>query len=573
MNKSVPPNRRQFIGRVGSVTAASIAASAIGIKPLLGTDNAEASAIGPPSNQRALQAFNIRRDAAIAARQATPSGLQHPTNPDDDLYPNKIGSYSKGLPHNANGEVNINAYNSLIHALTTGNPADFNAIPMGTPAGASRRKLVSPQSGLAFDIEGPDSHSLIQPPAPALASPEEGADIAENYWMALLRDVPFSQYDSNPIAQDAAADLNLFGSAFKGPKRNGKNQLTGVTTANLFRGLTLGDLRGPYLSQFFLLPCNFGANGVNQQIRTSQPGINYITDFAKWLEVQNGFAQGPDALDPVLRYMRNGRDIGQWVHIDVLFQAYFQAFLVLAGLGAPFDNNNPYRLSPSQDGFATFGGPHIATLLCEVSTRALHAVWYQKWFVHRRLRPEVFAERCDRRLTVPGNTYPIDSEILNSLQSATRLGKYFNGGNFFLPQAFPEGSPLHPSYGAGHATVAGACVTILKAWFRETTRITDLLPHIGRTAPVVASDDGLSLLDYTGTDAADLTVGGELNKIASNVANGRNIAGVHWRTDAIESLKLGEAIAISLLTEQRPCYNETFNGFSLTKFDGTTITV
>jgi membrane-associated phospholipid phosphatase len=321
-----------------------------------------------------------------------------------------------------------------------------------------------------------------------------------------------------------------------------------------------------------LLPCNFGANVVQQQIRTTQPGINYMTDFAKWLEVQNGFAQPADAFDPVPRYMRNGRDIGQWVHVDVLFQAYFHAFLILAGMGAPVDTNNPYRLSPSQEGFGTFGGPHIATLLCEISTRALHAVWYQKWLVHRRLRPEAFAERCDRRLTVPGNTYPVDSEILNSLQSSTRLGKYFSG-NYLLPQAFPEGAPLHPSYGAGHATVAGACVTILKAWFRETTRLVTLLPHIGRTHPVMASDDGLSLVDYTGDDAAELTVGGELNKIASNVALGRNTAGVHWRSDATESLKLGEAIAIHMLKEQRSCYNEAFDGFSLTKFDGTTITV
>lgn len=572
MNQSIPPNRRQFIGRVGKLSAATIAASAIGLKPLVGTDNAEASAIGEASNVRAQKALVIRRDAAIANRQQTPNALQHPTNPDDDLYPNKIGSYSKGLPHHNNGEVNINAYNALVNALTTGNPADFDAIPLGTPPNHSRRKLVNPQSGLAFEMEGPDSHSLVQPPAPAFDSPEEGADIAENYWMALLRDVPFSQYDTDPIAHDAVADLNLFGDAFKGPKRNGSNQLTGVTTANLFRGLTPGDLRGPYISQFFWLPCNFGANVLEQKIRTAEPGTNYVTTFDKWLEVQNGFAQGPNVLDATPRYIRNGRDIGQWVHIDVLFQAYFQAFLVLAGLGAPFDNGNPYRLSPTQDGFGTFGGPHIATVLCEVATRALHAVWYQKWLVHRRLRPEVFAERCDRRLTVSGNTYPIDHEILDSLQSSSRLGKYFSG-SYFLPLAFPEGSPLHPAYGAGHATVAGACVTVLKAWFHEPTQIIKLVPRIGRTNPVIASDDGLSLLDYTGTDAAALTVGGELNKIASNVALGRNVAGVHWRTDAIESLKLGEAIAIKILTEQRSCYNENFNGFSLTKFDGTTITV
>ncbi len=336
MNKSVPPNRRQFIGRVGGATAATIAVGAVGLKPLLGTSNAEAGALGQTSNQRADQAFRIRRDAAIANRQNTPSALQHPTNPDDDLYPNKIGSYSKGLPHQANGEVNINAYNALIHALTTGDPTDFNAIPMGTPNTAARRKLVNPQSGLAFEMEGPDAHSLVIPPAPAFASREEGADIAENYWMSLLRDVPFTQYGSSAIAADAAADLNLFGDAFKGPKRDGNRNVTGVIPGNLFRCLTLGDLKGPYLSQFFWLPCHFGANVIDQQIRTVQPGINYITNFSKWLEVQNGFAQPGDAFDPTQRYIRNGRDLGQWVHVDVLFQAYFHAFLLIYLMGAPF---------------------------------------------------------------------------------------------------------------------------------------------------------------------------------------------------------------------------------------------
>jgi len=132
----------------------------------------------------------------------------------------------------------------------------------------------------------------------------------------------------------------------------------------------------------------------------------------------------------------------------------------------------------------------------------------------------------------------------------------------------PAGSPTHPAYGAGHATVAGACVTILKAWFEESTKLVD----IGLT-PVQPTDDGLALVPYLGSDGGNLTVGGELNKIASNVATGRNTAGVHWRSDATESMKLGEQIAIGILKEARACYNEIFNGFHLTKFDGTSIIV
>lgn len=555
-NDPEQPNRRTFIGRVGAAGAASLAAGMIGGEPLFGTHKAEVHAV-EGSNQRANECAKLRRDAATTGLQNTPQNLLHPNNNDENLYPNKLASYSKGLPHNNDGTVVLSAYEAFLQALNSGNPADFDAIPMG-----GDQKLTNPQAGLAFDLEGADAHSLVQAPAPAFASREQAAEISENYWMALLRDVPYSTYPLHPIANAAAADLSLYGGDFKGAKTGGV-----VTPATLFRGLTPGDKAGPYLSQFFYQNCNFGANKLEQKITTTVPGVNHMTDFNTWLAVQRGFNQPANIFDPIPRYMRTGRDIGQWVHIDVLFQAYFHAFLVLAGAGAPFDDGNPYSNNPSQIGFGTFGGPHIATVLCEVSTRALKSVWFQKWFVHRRLRPEVHAARVDRTL-YHGAGYPVHTEILNSLSSATRLGEYMPAGNALLPMAFPEGSPTHPAYGAGHATVAGACVTILKAWFNESTKLVDI-----GLDPVEPTADGLTLVAYAGADAGDLTVGGELNKIASNVALGRNTAGVHWRSDATESLKLGEQIAIGLLREARTCYNEVFNGFSLTKFDGTTITV
>jgi hypothetical protein len=191
--------------------------------------------------------------------------------------------------------------------------------------------------------------------------------------------------------------------------------------------------------------------------------------------------------------------------------------------------------------------------------------------VHRRLRPENFAARIEYNRTNPGR-FDVHSSINSStvLAAVAQHNEQFNGvgnGTYLLPQAFPEGCPTHPAYGAGHATVAGACTTILKAWFKESTPISSL------TTPVQTTPDGLSLVPYAGGDVNQMTVGGELNKIAANVALGRNTAGVHWRSDATESLKLGEQIAIGILKEQRSCYNEDFGGFSLTKFDGSTVTV
>ena len=546
-------SRRKFFGKLGT---AAIGAAAMGAAaPLVDRKTVAASPSSSGDSfyhQRAQAAYQFRVSCAQDNFQPLPPRFSRPNNGDEVLYPNQIASYSKALPHQANGEVVPAAYEALLKALRIGNPALFEQIPMG-----GVRKLTSPQSGYAFDLEGKDAFAFLQPPAPKFASKEIAAEIAENYWMALLRDVPFTDYSSNGIANAAAADLTAFGADFKGPK-NGSGE---VTPELLFRGLTTGDRTGPLLSQFFYHPCHFGSNEINQRITTTVPNVDYMTDFATWLAIQNGAAPaGGEVFDPTLRYMRNGRDIGAWVHIDVLFQGYFQAFLIIAGMGVPFDDGNPYNDSATQAGFATFGGPHIATLLCEVSTRALKAVWNQKWLVHRRLRPEVFAARVDRT-AYHGAGYPVHPEILTSLNTVSRLGGYLPAGNALLPMAFPEGSPTHPAYGAGHATVAGACVTILKAWFNESF----VIPN-----PVVPNTAGTALVPYVGDS---LTVGGELNKIASNVANGRNIAGVHWRSDAAESLKLGEALAISVLKDQKRCYNEPFGGFSLTKFDGTTVTV
>jgi hypothetical protein len=134
-------------------------------------------------------------------------------------------------------------------------------------------------------------------------------------------------------------------------------------------------------------------------------------------------------------------------------------------------------------------------------------------------------------------------------------------GSYLLPIAYPDGCPLPPAYPAGHVAIAGACVTVLKAWFDQSF----VLP-----TAVVASPDGHALLPYTG---APLTVGGELHKLAGNVMMGRDFGGVHWRSDGAAGLQLGEAVALAVLADERAAYTGTFGGFTLTKFDGTTITI
>src|SRR5262245_6332186 len=77
--KSMQPNRRAFLHRVG---AATVAAGVIGVEPLLQPAASEVHA-APGPNQRANDCAKLRRDAATTGLKATPQNLQHPDNNDE----------------------------------------------------------------------------------------------------------------------------------------------------------------------------------------------------------------------------------------------------------------------------------------------------------------------------------------------------------------------------------------------------------------------------------------------------------------------------------------------------------
>jgi hypothetical protein len=497
---------------------------------------------------------------------------------DDYLDPKKIGLFSKGLPHNSIGEVDLDAYASLENAIQNGagHPELFDQIKTsGLLNGGGYRKLTNPQAGLAFDLEGFDSHYMTPPAAPSVYSQEAMDELLENYWMSATRDINFSDYATNPLTIAAAADLSSK-TAFNGPRVNGQ-----VTTGTLFRGNFEGDLIGPYISQFLYLDCPFGAATINQKIKTYLPNTNFMKDYATFLDIQNGKVPAEQQqFDPVLRYIRNGRDLSQWVHMDVLYQAYFNAMLILmtkassgtqgAGINCPLDDNNPYKSpnpsSVNQDPFVTFGQPHLTTLLAEVAQKCMKATWYQKFFVQKRLRPEAMAGLVYNEINNLAQ-YGLNKNYLDSSYFDPSINTVTNG-NPLLESAFPEGSPMHPSTDAGHASVAFACITVLKAWFK--TDIT--FKELGIT-PMIPNPDGTSLIPYDGPDKDDITVLGELNKLASNISIGRNIASVHYRSDYLISANLGENFTLSVLNDQKYLYNENFSGFKIILLNGENVVV
>jgi hypothetical protein len=552
------------------------AAGTIGVKPFVGgaASEARASIVPYNSGQRAQAAFQYRMDMATANRIFV---RPQADNGDAARYTDYSGIYSKSLLHDSLGIPNYAAAQSLITALRTGTHDDFNNIIMGTPNGGPNSKLNGPQGALAFDLQGLDSHATIIPPAPTTRSAQMAAEQVEHYWGSLLVDVPFIEYESSQLVAQACADMNNM--SFLQSSANTSFPYP-VTPKNLFRGRFQsgdGNVVGPLVSQLMLQPCYYGAQFLDQRYRTCLPldrgGHDYMTSVTEYQLVQNGGDSGRRLdFDPIPRYLASGRDLTCYTNVDVLYQAYFTGFLVLAGLGAAPNPGNPYIGSHSEKAFGTLGGPDAAGTLGKMATRALKASWYHKWIKDLKYRPEEYGALVHARMTntspMPQAATELHADVLNSAAVAQTFSKY---GTYLLPQAFPEGSPTHPCYPTGHGTVGGACATLLKFFFNGAQKLRPLLQAAGSDI-MQASPDGLTLVPYTGNDRDDIDINGELNKIAWNVSTGHGIhSGIHFRSSTYWSILLGEQVAISILNDKARCYNEPFS-ISIRKFDGSTVT-
>jgi hypothetical protein len=532
-------SRRTLLGGAGAWL------SALSLGPVLAATETSPGADGvPAADARLDRAYRIRLKAARAQRDRAVA--EQRANGDEAELPDYLASFTKSLPHDDVGIVDPRAYEVLLAALEDGDPNAFESVPLGGYA-----RLANPQAALAFDLLGPDPSQLSVPSAPRFASAQMAGEMVELYWHALLRDVPFASYGSDPRIGRACEDLSRLGD-FRGPKHDGR-----VTPQTVFRGATEGALAGPYVSQFLWQRIPYLPVWVEQTMRTCVPAVDYLDRPQRWLAIQNGALGGVNRFRERPLYVRNGRDLGEYVHRDFSYQAYLGACLMLFELGVPVDGGNPYKHSRTQSPFATFGQPYLISLLAVVSQLALRAAWFQKWQVHRRLRPEATAGRVHHHL-LGRASYPLHRDVLDSDAVAATEERQ---SNLLLCSAYPEGCPVHPSYPAAHAVIAGAGVTVLKAFFDESYVVPE---------PVEATADGLALQPYRGEP---LSVGGELDKLAANIAIGRDFAGVHYRSDATAGLALGEELALAVLAEARGTGNEMFTGFSVRRFDGRRVEV
>mmetsp|Transcript_3143 Transcript_3143/g.9588 ORF Transcript_3143/g.9588 Transcript_3143/m.9588 type:complete len:544 (-) Transcript_3143:34-1665(-) len=525
-------------------------------------NHANASNTFPVSGQtsRKKTAYETRRLAALD--QLRPPLPRHRTNGDEVKFPGFIGNFHKTLPHNDLGEVNEQAYKWMRNAVLSGSYDKVSKIPRMHNSTAT---LADPLGAFCFNMEGPDSFAMeIENPPPSVSSRELAYQYLELVWMALLRDVPFSEYHGHPLVAEAVSDLEIL-------RPQGVRPATADT---LFRSPHLEKVNnGPIVSQFLLQSFNYDGIAVDPKIAPARERADFLTLFEEWKAVQDGTAAGRGADIDADRsvYPRTARDLGRVAGSDAVFSTYFRAALQVGIDGF----ESPYGADSRVNGFVGTGFAQYLGLVAKSVLAARHA-WYHKWQVHRFLRPEAYGGLVHNVMTGRAQ-HPIDELLLKS-KGLKRLGHYNAEINlkrfgtaevtYLLPQMSREGSPTHPSFPGGHAIFAGAGVTILKALVDESREF---------DSPVQSTPDGQTLQPAGGV-RGKLTWGAELNKLCDNLSRGRDMSGIHWYADEVSGNLLGEEIAIRLLEEfkrqiPRDTVPSNFYGFTLTKFDGTTITI
>lgn len=578
------PPRRRFFGHAGAglawlATAAPVAAQTASQSAATVADSAS-----PADHDEAFRQRAHRVRVELARANAELPVPPHPTNGDEQRYPNRIGSDSRGLPHDARGEVDPAAWRLASAAFQSREPADFERIPLG-----GTRKLLNPVGTLAVSLEGLNAGQSSLPPAPALASAERASEAIELYWQALLRDVPFSEFRDDTTNKEVLAAVDELNRAadFHGPRLNGR-----VTPQTLFRGSVVyvdgsdrsgrtgrwvtppGVLDGPVISQFLYRDVPFGAQTLSARLRSYTPANEFLTNVDEWLQVQNGQVPKKSLVfDNARRYLANGRDLAAYAHNPAAFGVIGNQLLstplstsdaayggLFTGAQIPFAPSNPYNRSRTQGGASgTFGAAYFQGLLSLAASLAIRISYYQKWYEQRVLRPEAYAGLVHHRLANRVDDYPVHASLLGS--KALELSRARHG-TFLLSHVYPEGAPIHSAYASGAAIIGAVTATLLKAFYDESRAF----PNPVQPDP----SDPTRLVPYTGVP---LTIGGELNKLALNYGSGRSWAGIHWRSDTAASYAQGESLVVSLLREQKATLREPFEGFSFTRFDGTRATV
>jgi membrane-associated phospholipid phosphatase len=495
--------------------------------------------------------------------------------------PQYRGVYSKGFvghtgPNGIPVGPNPALYSRFIEAMKTRNQTLLNQVY------DSSSKLVDAHCVFDIELEGKYKSSFVIPPAPSITSLTAAAEILEVYVMALLRNYNFHIldpecifYDNIPTEAKTYRDtligyLNLPGIKGHLPYQEFDSN-NNITKDTLFRGIARGDLIGPYVSQFFYYETAIGNLKLEQKYQCLDLSENIVPDISNskyhfgkteqyFNEIWNGGLKS-SALQTKTKYMTTILDLAMYINRDQIWEAIFVTASLFLSRGIPIGFHTKKR-SPGFARFVNLGPVDLYNLMTKATKLAMNSTWVWKWS-QLRPRPEEMAYQIHLAKTHNDSTVNFPEELLNN-PILQEIAKY-NNGKYLMPLGYSQGSPFHPSYPGGHATIAAAMVTIMKAWFNCDCLIPAVVPDM--------TGDNLVMYKLKNNDDIQyLRIEDELEKIVTNCSHSRNMAGIHYRSDTEVGISIGEQAAISVLEDEVNKYSDEI-AFRFRKRSGEVVTI
>lgn len=429
-------------------------------------------------------------------------------------YDNKI-LFSKGLRHNNELIVNSNDINILTDCIKY---HDVNKLEKLKFVGDL--KLLNPSSSWYLDIIGSSSTTYKYSKFPNIDSKEFEYEMCLLYCMYLCRDIPFSNYTNNSAINQYCKFLS-------------------VEPTTIFRDPLF--INGLYISQFLYLNFTIGNCSYNQRYRTYLENLDFYKTVESMTKLQNGISDSTHLFNKKKRYIITGRDLAHYFHSNDPYFVFTNTYSILCNINAPII----IKQCKFEEPYLNFGKADVPSLLTMIGRNALLVAWYIKW--------SNMVPRPDQISLLLNKTYSKNKESLNIFTNPIFDKIYGKNKNILLPQCYNKGSNMCPSTPSEYATVAGACITVLKLIFDNNFEMNVTTPDLV----------GFNLVNKNDKS----TIGIELDKLAFNVAISQCWAGTNFAIDNIKGLKLGEAVAINCMKDVSNRYPDKIN-FKLKKFNG-----
>jgi len=537
--------------------------------------------------------YKTRADVNVQDVSGT---FKFPSNNDVNTVPYYTAMYRKSFNKGSDNIVNGTAWRTYLQSVT----GNVDAATQIAYAGGTNPGTSSPYQFSLGDRSHYSKYNIPHPPK--FHSNQLATEMVEMYWAALIRDVAFTNWSTDPLVAQACAELTSFGADFKGPKNAGV-----VTPATFLSVGNVWQLPGPRLSQFVfmnLFPVSSGglASQVIQKVRYFVPGMvsNKIwalntTDWNQSPAITlhktgNAAEAGPVRVAAAAaRYCTYPRD-----YMSYMVGGQAAVINTMASLNTIGGSVGPNQLNPNNNGpqptipadVPAGDGPFNFAANCfEIMGLASNVrVFSQIWkHTYLRARPEEIGIEVQRTLGLvtpagiaaaigggfPGAFAPsaVYTNPLLLLSQALNL-TYAAQSSYFLSTSSQFGCPADPAYPSGHLTSTTMMWTIFKALINHTGTLPCQQPDPATNFTTLAS---CTLFGGPATvNAHD-----EINKWIANAAMHRMLVAIHYRSDVEESIATVEQVAIDFLKDYALTVRNALptstnlSGFRFKLFNGT----